>query len=473
MPPVGVRVSLNTEMQKFLPEKTVTPSPGQYPRMTADSAQVLAASVTWTNAEPDTLMARVLAPANLRRAYQRVVSNKGAPGADGMTVDGLAGYVKQYWPILKVRLLAGEYHPQGVRAVDIPKPKGGTRQLGIPSVVDRLIQQALLQQLTPIFDPLFSDYSYGFRPGRSAHQAIETARGHVAAGHRWCVELDLEKFFDRVNHDVLMAYVARQIEDKRVLTLIRRYLEAGTMSGGLVSRRQEGAPQGGPLSPLLSNILLNELDSELERRGHRFVRYADDANIYVRTPRAGARVMAGVERFLNQRLKLTLNREKSRVAGSWMCDYLGYGMSWHQQPKLRVATMSLRRLRDRLRELLRGARGRKMANVIERINPVLRGWAGYFKLTQGKRAMEQLDGWIRHKLRCIVWRQWKQPSTRARNLMRLGLDEGRACKSASNGRGPWWSSGASHMNQALPKKLWDQLGLVSILDTINRLSRVT
>jgi RNA-directed DNA polymerase len=224
---------------------------------------------------------------------------------------------------------------------------------------------------------------------------------------------------------------------------------------------------------LLSNILLNELDRELERRGHRFVRYADDANIYVHSQRAGKRVMVGVERFLSQRLKLTLNREKSRVAGSWMCDYLGYGMSWHQQPRLRVATMSLRRLRDRLRELLRGARGRKMANVIERINPVLRGWAGYFKLTQGKCAMERLDGWVRHKLRCVVWRQWKQPSTRARNLMRLGLGEARALKSASNGLGPWWNSGAPHMNQALPKKLWDQLGLVSILDTINRLSRIT
>lgn len=472
MPPVGVRVSSNVETQNILQEKTVTPSPGRYPKMTADRAQASAASVTWTNAEPDTLMERVLAPANLKRAYQRVVSNKGAPGADGMTVEQLAGYVKQYWPILKNRLLAGEYHPQGVRAVDIPKPKGGTRQLGIPSVVDRLIQQALLQQLTPIFDPLFSDYSYGFRPGRSAHQAIETARGHVAAGHRWCVELDLEKFFDRVNHDVLMAYVARQIEDKRVLTLIRRYLEAGTMSGGLVSRRQEGTPQGGPLSPLLSNILLNELDRELERRGHRFVRYADDANIYVRSQRAGTRVMVGVERFLNQRLKLTLNREKSHVARPWVCDYLGYGMSWHQQPRLRVAMMSLGRLRDRLRDLLRGARGHKMANVIERINPVLRGWAGYFKLSQSKRPLEEIDGWVRRKLRCAVWRQWKRPSTRARSLMRLGLSEARACKSAFNGRGPWWSSGASHMNQALPKKLWDQLGLVSLLDTINRLSRI-
>ncbi|MNG78055.1 Group II intron-encoded protein LtrA [compost metagenome] len=453
MPPVGARVSLNTEMPKFLPEKTVTPSPGQNPRMKADSAQVSTASVAWTNAEPDTLMTRVLAPANLKRAYHRVVSNKGAPGADGMTVAELAGYVKQYWPTLKARLLAGEYHPQGVRAVEIPKPKGGTRQLGIPCVVDRLIQQALLQQLTPIFDPLFSDYSYGFRPSRSAHQAIETARAHVAAGHRWCVELDLEKFFDRVNHDVLMAHIARQIDDKRVLTLIRRYLEAGTLSGGLASRRQEGMPQGGPLSPLLSNILLNELDRELERRGHRFVRYADDANIYVRSLRAGERVMAGVERFLNQRLKLTLNRDKSRVAGSWMCDYLGYEMSWHQQPRLRVATTSLGRLRDRLRDLLRGAQGCKMASVIERINPVLRAWAGYFKLSQSKRPLEELDGWVRHKLRCILWRQWKQPSTRARNLMGLRIDEGRARRSASNGQGPWWNSGASHMNQALPKKL--------------------
>lgn len=473
MPSVGVRVSLNTENAEISRRETVTPGPGRYPRMTADSAEVLAVSVAWTKAEPDTLMERVLAPLNLKRAYQRVVSNKGAPGADGMTVDDLAGYVKQYWPTLKARLLAGEYHPQAVRAVVIPKPQGGTRQLGIPSVVDRLIQQALLQQLTPIFDPLFSDYSYGFRPGRSAHQAVEMARAHVAAGHRWCVELDLEKFFDRVNHDILMAHVQRHVEDKRVLKLIRRYLEAGVMSGGVVSQNREGTPQGGPLSPLLSNILLNELDRELERRGHHFVRYADDANIYVRSPRAGTRTMNSVERFLNQRLKLTLNRGKSRVAGAWICDYLGYGMSWHQQPRFRIATLSLRRLRDRLKELLRGARGRKISNVIERINPVLRGWAGYFKLTQGKRALETIDGWVRHKLRCVLWRQWKRPLTRARNLIRLGLDEARAWKSATNGLGAWWNSGAPHVNHALPKKLWDGLGLVSILDTINRLSRIT
>lgn len=473
MPPVGVTVSLVTVMQKIPTQECVSRGPGQKPRMRAGSVEVLTASVAGTNAEPDTLMERVLAPANLRRAYQRVVSNKGAPGADGMTVAELAGHVNQYWPILKARLLAGEYRPQAVRAVEIPKPQGDTRQLGIPSVVDRLIQQALQQQLTPIFDPLFSDYSYGFRPGRSAHQAVEAARSHVEAGRRWCVELDLEKFFDRVNHDILMACIERRVEDKCVLKLIRRYLEAGIISGGVASPRQEGTPQGGPLSPLLSNILLDELDRELERRDHRFVRYADDANIYVRSHRAGERVLASVERFLRERLKLTVNRKKSQVARAWKCDYLGYGMSWHQQPRLRVATMSLGRVRDRLRALLRSVRARKMATVIERINPVLRGWAGYFKLSQSKGPVVELDGWVRHKLRCVIWRQWKRPSTRARNLMRLGLGEERACKSAFNGRGPWWNSGAPHMNQALPKKLWDRLGLVSILDTINRLSRMT
>nr|AAD16434.1 maturase-related protein [Pseudomonas putida] len=473
MPPVGVTVSLVAVMQKFPTAETIILSPGQKPRMMPDSAKVSMASVAWTSAKSGTLMERVLAPANLRRAYQRVVSNKGAPGADGMTVADLAGHVKQYWPILKARLMAGEYHPQAVRAVEIPKPQGGTRQLGIPSVVDRLIQQALQQQLTPIFDPLFSDYSYGFRPGRSAHQAVGMARAHVASGYRWCVELDLEKFFDRVNHDILMACIERRIEDKGALRLIRRYLEAGVMSGGIVSQRQEGTPQGGPLSPLLSNILLDEFDRKLKRRGHRFVRYADDANIMSALLGLVNRCLANVERFLCQRLKLTVNRKKSQVAEAWKCDYLGYGMSMHQQPRLRVATMSLGRLRDRLRILLRSVRARKVATVIERINPVLRGWAGYFKLSQSKRPLEKMDGWVRHKLRCVIWRQWKRPSTRARNLMRLGLSEERAYKSAFNGRGPWWNSGASHVNQALPKKLWDRLGLVSILDTINRLSRVT
>ena len=330
----------------------------------------------------------------------------------------------------------------------IPKPDGGQRELGIPTVTDRLIQQALLQVLQPLLDPTFSEHSYGFRPGRSAQDAVLAAQRQVSSGRKVVVDVDLEKFFDRVDHDILMGRLRKRITDRAVIRLIRAYLDAGTLINGVVEKSRCGAPQGGPLSPLLSNILLDELDRELERRGHRFVRYADDANIYVRSHRAGERVMDNAERFLNQRLKLTVNRKKSRVARAWKCDYLGYGMSWHQQPRLRVATTSLSRLRDRLAELLRGARGHKMANTIERINPVLRGWAGYYKLSQSKRPLEEIDGWIRHKLRCAIWRQWKQPSTRARNLMRLGLSAERACKSASNGRGPWWNSGASHVNRA-------------------------
>ena len=446
---------------------------GRYPEGAGLRVEVESAGVERTKAELERmsgLMEVVCERGNLWLAYERVIRNKGAAGVDGIGAPEFKAHLQQHWPTIKARLLAGTYIPQAVRRVDIPKPQGGVRTLGIPTLTDRLIQQALHQVLSPIFEVEFSESSYGFRPGRSAHQAVQAAQRYVAEGRRVVVDMDLEKFFDRVNHDILMACIERRIKDKCVLRLIRRYLEAGIMSGGVVSPRQEGTPQGGPLSPLLSNILLNELDRELERRGHLFVRYADDANIYVRSRRAGERVMASVERFLNRRLKLTLNREKSRVARSWVCDYLGYGMSWHQRPRLRVATMSLGRLRDRLRELLRGARGCKMANVIERINPVLRGWAGYFKLSQSKRPLEELDGWVRHKLRCVIWRQWKLPSTRARNLMRLGLNEARACKSAFNGRGPWWNSGAPHVNQVLPKRLWDRLGLVSILDTINGLA---
>ncbi|MGK4342168.1 group II intron reverse transcriptase/maturase [Ectopseudomonas oleovorans] len=440
--------------------------------MPADSAQTPMASVTWTKAEPNTLMERVLSPANLRRAYRRVVNNRGAPGADGLSVDELAGYLKQYWPSLRERLQTGEYQPYGVRAVNIPKPDGGVRTLGIPSVLDRLIQQALLQQLTPLFEPLFSDFSYGFRPGRSAHQAIGMARAHVAAGYRWSVELDLEKFFDRVDHDLLMDLLARQVEDPRVRRLVRRYLEAGVMAGGLVSLRREGTPQGGPISPLLSNILLNELDRELSRRGHRFVRYADDANVYVRSRQAGERVLASLERFLEQRLRLRLNRAKSQVIRPWRSSYLGYGMTVHRQPKLRIAGSSLQRLRERVKSLLRARRGSQLTWLIERLNPVLRGWSSYFKLSQSKRPVEELDGWVRRLLRNVLWRHWKRPVTRARNLMRLGLPEERVWKSATNGRGPWWNAGALHLRQALPKKRWDALGLVSILDTITRLSRM-
>jgi RNA-directed DNA polymerase len=331
----------------------------------------------------------------------------------------------------------------------------------------------LHQVLSAIFEPTFSASSYGFRRGRSAHQAVLAAQRYVAEGRRVVVDLDLEKFFDRVNHDLLMGKLAQKIDDRRVLQLIRRYLEAGIMAKGLVSPRNEGTPQGGPLSPLLSNILLTELDRELERRGHAFCRYADDCNIYVRSRVAGERVLANLTRFLMERLKLKVNVAKSAVARQWERKFLGYSLTWHKAPKRRIAPSSLQRLENRIRAVLKGARGRSLANTIQELNPVLRGWAAYFKLTETKRALEELDGWIRHKLRCILWRQWKRPYTRARNLMRAGLTEERAFRSAFNQRGPWWNSGKSHMNRAFPKSYFDRLGLVSLLDTARRLQCVS
>lgn len=406
---------------------------------------------------------------NLMLAYQRVVENKGAAGVDGIGIAGFKDHLKQHWPTIKAKLLAGEYMPSPVRRVDIPKPQGGVRTLGIPTLTDRLIQQALHQVLSPIFEADFSDSSYGFRPGRSAHQAVKAARQYVAEGRRVVVDMDLEKFFDRVNHDLLMEKLSKKIDDGRVLRLIRRYLEAEMMAEGIVSQRTEGTPQGGPLSPLLSNILLTELDRELESRGHAFCRYADDCNIYVKSQQAGERVMASITRFLADMLKLTVNAAKSAVASPWKRKFLGYSLTWHKAPKLRIAPTSLKRLEDKIREVLKGARGRSLTKVITELNPILRGWMAYFKLTETKQALEEMDGWVRRKLRCILWRQWKRPYTRAKNLMKAGLKEERAFRSALNQRGPWWNSGASHMNQAFPKSFFDRLGLVSLLDTMRRL----
>ena len=419
------------------------------------------------------LMEAVVERGNLMLAYQRVVANKGAAGVDHLAVSELKDHLKRHWPTMRTRLLAGDYQPQPVRRVDIPKPQGGTRTLGIPTVVDRLIQQALHQVLQPIFEPTFSEGSYGFRPGRNAHQALRRAQRYVAQGQRWVVDIDLEKFFDRVNHDLLMGKLAPRIDDARVLKLIRRYLEAGMMADGLVQPRLEGTPQGGPLSPLLSNILLTELDRELERRGHAFCRYADDCNIYVGSERAGVGLLQSLTGFLEQRLKLKVNQAKSAVARPWQRKFLGYSMSWHREPKLRIAVPSLRKLTEKVRVLLRGARGRSLGTTIQTLNPVLRGWAAYFQLTETKRALEERDGWIRHKLRCILWRQWKRPYARARHLMHRGLTEERAWRSATNGRGPWWNAGASHMHAAYPKSWFDHLGLVSLLDTVQRLQRVS
>jgi len=418
------------------------------------------------------LMDAVCERGNLRLAYQRVVENKGAAGVDGIGVAAFKSHLKQHWPTIKAKLLAGEYMPQAVRRVDIEKPQGGTRTLGIPTLTDRMIQQAVHQVLSPIFEADFSESSYGFRPGRNAHQALKAAKQHVAEGRRFVVDMDLEKFFDRVNHDLLMEKLSKKIGDGRVLRIIRRYLEAGMMAQGIVSPRTEGTPQGGPLSPLLSNVLLTELDRELERRGHAFCRYADDCNIYVRSQQAGERVMASIARFLADTLKLTVNVAKSAVARPWLRKFLGYSLTWHKAPKLRIAPTSLKRLEDKIGEVLQGARGRSLRTAITELNPILRGWMAYFRLSETKKALDELDGWIRHKLRCMLWRQWKRPYTRAQNLMKRGLTEERAFRSAFNQRGPWWNSGASHMNQAFPKSFFDRLGLVSLLDTMRRLQCV-
>ena len=413
------------------------------------------------------LMEAVVERKNMWTAFRRVVGNQGAAGVDAMGVDELKPYLQTHWQRIKEELLEGSYHPQPVRRVEIPKPGGrGTRKLGIPTVVDRLIQQAMHQVLSRLFEAGFSIHSYGFRPGRSAHQALIQARQHVASGRRWVVDLDLEKFFDRVHHDVLMSRVARKVSDKRVLCLIRRYLQAGIMEGGLVSQSTMGTPQGGPLSPLLSNILLDDLDKELERRGHRFCRYADDVNIYVGSRRAGERVLKSIERFLVRRLRLCVNRQKSAVERPWKRTFLGYSMTWHKRPRLKVAPSSIKRLKMVLKKLFRQGRGQNLGKFIESLKPTLRGWINYFRLSEVKGIFEELDGWIRRRLRCIIWRQWKRSYTRAKGLMKRGIGEARAWQSATNGRGPWYNSKASHMNHAFAKKFFDQLGLVSLLDSV-------
>jgi RNA-directed DNA polymerase len=465
--------SADTDKQVEIPV-TVSDGSGRNPQ--EYEAGVSRPTARTDNSCPQTMprMEAVVERENMIAALRRVEANKGCAGMDKMTVESLRPYLQEHWPRIKEQLLAGRYIPSPVRRVDIPKPGDkGMRQLGIPTVMDRLIQQALHQVMLPVFDCDFSQSSYGFRPGRSAHQAIVDARACVASGRRWVVDMDLEKFFDRVNHDVLMARVARKVKDKRVLGLLRRYLQAGVMAGGVVSQRIEGTPQGGPLSPLLSNILLDDLDKELERRGHAFCRYADDCNIYVRSKRAGERVLAGVTQFLAQRLKLKVNQTKSAVARPWVRKFLGYSMTFHMQPRLKVAPASVKRFKSKLKELFRAGRGRNLARFITELTPVLRGWVNYFRLAQVKGVFEELDGWIRRKLRCILWRQWKRTFRRAKNLMRRGLNEVRAWKSATNGRGPWWNSGASHMHACYPKSYFDKLGLVSLLNQWQRLPCTT
>lgn len=417
------------------------------------------------------LMEEVLRRENVKAAYERVVRNGGAAGVDGMTVEELMPYCQEHWARIGEELLGGKYKPKPVRRVEIPKADGrGVRTLGIPTVLDRMIQQAVLQVLTPLIDPTFSDASYGFRPGRSAHQAVERARGYIAAGHGWVVDLDIERFFDRVNHDVLMARVARLVKDKRVLLLIRRYLQAGVMEGGLESPRTEGTPQGGPLSPLLSNVLLDELDRELERRGHWFVRYADDCNVYVHSEAAGKRVMASLERFLWKRLRLRINQEKSAVARPARRRFLGYSVTVHREPRLRVARESVRRLRGRLKAVFRRGRGRDLEDSIAALNRILRGWVAYYRKVETTTSFQQLDAWINRRLRLILWRQWKTPRTRMHILQSRGIDRAMACVTAYDCHGPWWHS-RGVMNRAVPVSELRNRGLVSLLEEHRRLVR--
>jgi RNA-directed DNA polymerase len=413
------------------------------------------------------LMEQVVERKNMSTAYKQVIRNRGSAGIDKMSVGQLKPYLAKHWSEIKESLLSGEYKPQAVRVVFIPKPKGGQRQLGIPTVLDRLIQQALHQVLNPIFDPTFSENSYGFRKGKSAHQALKKAQEYQRLGKRWVVDMDLAKFFDEVNHDVLMSKIAKQIADKRILRLIRGYLRAGIMIDGLVSQRDKGTPQGSPLSPLLSNIMLDELDKELERRGHCFCRYADDCNIYVGSRRSGERVLDSITEFVEKKLRLKVNKEKSAVDKPSRRTFLGYSFTFHKEPKLRVPKESIQRFKLKCKRLFRQGRGRNLGKFInEDLNPVIQGWINYFGQAEVKGFAEELDSWIRRRLRLILWRQWKRGKRRYKKLLSAGLSKERAKVSSTNGRGPWWNSGASHMNDAFRKIYFDNQGLVSMLDKL-------
>jgi len=443
---------------------------GQNSPSTADEAASVTVVKDNAHEELTELMSAVLERPNMQRAYDRVLRNKGAPGTDGVKVGELKDYLKAHWSMHKQELLDGIYQPQPVRKVEIPKPGGGVRQLGIPTVLDRLIQQALHQVLSPVFEPGFSESSYGFRPGRNAGQAVLKTREYVEAGYRWVVDIDLEAFFDRVNHDMLMARVARQVKDKRVLKLIRAYLESGVCEGGLVTASREGTPQGGPLSPLLSNILLTDLDRELEKRGHAFCRYADDCNIYVKSEKAGQRVLESITTYLEKKLKLSVNQEKSGVGRPWQRKFLGYTVCNRKyNVRLRVDPKALKRLKGDLKVVFRRGRGRSLYRVIAELNPKLRGWINYFRHIGVETVLSQLDGWIRRHLRKILWLQWKRPRTRAKSLMRFGMSEEQAWKCALNGHGSWWNAGLSYVGRTLSKGLFNRLGLISLLDLYRQL----
>src|SRR6201987_3361158 len=411
------------------------------------------------------VMEEVCERANLKEALRQVKGNKGSAGVDRMTVDQLGDYLKESWPAIREQLLNGTYEPKPVRRVEIPKPEdGGVRKLGIPTVLDRFIQQAVMQVLQRQWNATFSEYSYGFRPRRSAHHAVAQAQQYIAQGYGWVIDLDLEKFFDRVNHDKLMGQIAKRIEDKRLLKLIRAFLNAGVMENGLVSPSVEGTPQGGPLSPLLSNVVLDELDRELERRDHRFVRYADDSNVYVRSERAGQRVMESISRFITQKLKLKVNEEKSAVARPEQRKFLGFSFTAGPEVKRIVAPTALNQLKQRIRDITRRAKGVSIRATMDELAPYMRGWRGYFGYCETPDVLMYLTRWVRLRLRAALWRQWKTPRRRRAALLALGVHQRLASNTAGSGRGAWYLARAKALSVGLSNAYFKSLGLPSLIE---------
>lgn len=419
--------------------------------------------------EPTELMEQIVSRENMTRAYERVFVNNGASGVDGLEVSEMMEYLNKHWSKIKVLLLKDEYQPNLVKKVRIPKPQGGERILGIPTVVDRLIQQAIHQVLSPMYDSEFSNWSYGFRPKRSAQQAVQQAKQHIQNGKRWIVDMDLSKFFDEVNHQRLLSKLSMRILDRRVIHLIERYLRTGMFDNGIEEKRRKGTPQGSPLSPLLSNIVLDELDKELEKRGHHFVRYADDFQIYVGSRQSAERVMESLTNFIEKKLRLKVNKEKSAIDRPWKRSLLGYSFTNNKLTKLRVSKASIKRFKKKVKAKMRSGKGRNEQQFIKKdLNPLLRGWMIYFSGSDVKGFTKELDGWIRRHLRKQKWHKWKRPWTRRVNLMKRGLNEEQAVASSFNQRGGWWNAGARHMNFAFPPKYFNQLGLVSLEKTHSR-----
>jgi RNA-directed DNA polymerase len=407
-------------------------------------------------------MKQVLSRENLLRALKQVEKNKGSHGTDGMSVKDLRRHLVEHWDAIRHALEEGTYEPCPVRRVEIPKPNGGVRLLGIPTVTDRFIQQAIAQVLTPIFDPSFSEHSYGFRPGRRGHDAVKKAKQYIQEGYTWVVDIDLEKFFDRVNHDKLMGILAKRIPDKILLKLIRKYLQAGVMINGVVMETQEGTPQGGPLSPLLSNILLDELDKELEKRGHKFVRYADDCNIYVRTKKAGERVMKSITAFIEKKLRLKVNETKSAVDRPWRRKFLGFSFTPSKEPKIRIAKESIWRMKQRIRTMTSRSKPIPMPERIEQLNQYILGWCGYFSLAETPSVFKELDGWIRRRLRMCQWKEWKLPRTRVRKLQSLGVPKQKAYEWGNTRKKYWRVAASPILHKALGNSYWESQGLKSL-----------